>query len=58
MTMKINLSCNCCRRAQPDGALDDLDWKTLTATAEIVNRPRRPHELSAKLSVTAPLDTN
>ena len=24
-------------KIQPDGMLDDLDWKTVTATAEIVN---------------------
>jgi len=56
--MKINLSCECCRRTQTDGALDDLDWKTVTATAEIVNRPRIPHELNAKNYCDSPLDTN
>ncbi len=53
--MKINLSCECCRRTQTDGALDDLDWKTVTATAEIVNRPRIPHELNAKNYCDSPL---
>ena len=35
-------------KIQPNGMLDDLDWKTVTAIAEIVHRPWIPHELNSK----------
>ena len=35
-------------KIQPDGMLDDLDWKTVTAIAKIVHRPWIPHDLNAK----------
>jgi hypothetical protein len=35
-------------KIQPDGMLDDLDWKTVTAIAEIVHRPWISHDLNAK----------
>ena len=35
-------------KIQPNGMLDDLDLKTVTAIAEIVHRPWIPHELNSK----------
>ena len=34
-------------KIQPDGMLDDFDWRTVTAIAEIVHRPRLPQDLNA-----------
>ena len=35
--------------------LDDLDWKTVTAIAEIVHRPWISHDLNAKNYCDSPI---